>query len=266
MLADPLDQLHLFLRCQLYCGLNNISQGDVVKSNEAVVIHVGEKSHNELTVHTVGNATMPWNRISEVLDLEGSLQPRREEATKRRNERSKSRKDQNVELHWSDAYRRSKWEPDWQRVLLCQEYWVHFAVESSPDVCSKVVHRADEVVVSHEHIREEDTEDDREDPRANEALYCLLWGQLNELSASESYTTKVCEDVVANDKGNWQKEPDHPFEDVVHNKMRLDNDKIERHMRPCKLGELESVVAGLKGCDEENEAYREPVSIAPRWL
>lgn len=139
---------------------------------------------------------------------------------------------------------------------MCQEYWVHFAVKSSPDVCSKVVHRADEVVVSHEHIREEDTEDDREDPRANEALYCLLWGQLNELSASESYTTKVCEDIVANDKGNWQKEPDHPFEDVVHNKMRLDDDKIERHMCPCKLGELESVVAGLKGCDEENETYR----------
>lgn len=36
--------------------------------------------------------------------------------------------------------------------------------------------------------------------------------------------------------------------------MRLYDDQIESHMRPCKLGKLESVVALLEGSDEEDEA------------
>lgn len=36
--------------------------------------------------------------------------------------------------------------------------------------------------------------------------------------------------------------------------MRLHYDKVEGHVGPCELGELETVVAATKGADEEDEA------------
>lgn len=37
--------------------------------------------------------------------------------------------------------------------------------------------------------------------------------------------------------------------------MSLNDDQVESHMRPGKLGELEPVVTFLEGADEKDEAY-----------
>lgn len=37
--------------------------------------------------------------------------------------------------------------------------------------------------------------------------------------------------------------------------MRLHNDEVQCHVRPCKVGELELIVAGLERGNEEDESF-----------
>ena len=112
----------------------------------------------------------------------------------------------------------------------------------------------DEIFVSHKHVGYGETKDDGTDPRAYETLHSLLGRQLDELSAAKGDATYVREDVVGDDQTCRQEEPYHAFEDIVHNEMRLDYDEVKRHVGPCELGELETVMAFLKGAYEEHEA------------
>ena len=83
----------------------------------------------------------------------------------------------------------------------------------------------------------------------------LLRTNLNKLRAAESDTTDVCEYVVGDDKTDWQEEPDHALEDVVHDEVRLHNDQVKSHVGPGELSELELVVALLERANEEHEAW-----------
>jgi hypothetical protein len=83
----------------------------------------------------------------------------------------------------------------------------------------------------------------------------LLRADLNKLRATESDTADVCEDVVGDDETDWQEEPDHALENVVHDKVRLHNDQVEGHVGPGELGELELVVTLLERANEEHKAW-----------
>ena len=76
---------------------------------------------------------------------------------------------------------------------------------------------------------------------------------LNQLRPPKRDSTDVGEDIIGNDQAHRQEEPDHAFEDIVHDEVGLDDDQVERHMGPGELGELETVVALLEGADEEDE-------------
>lgn len=102
---------------------------------------------------------------------------------------------------------------------------------------------------------EEDAEKDGHDPGAQETLHRLLRGQLNQLGAAKSDAADVGEDVVGDDEGGGEEEPDQAIEDVVHNKVRLADDQEQCHVRPDELGELELEVAALEGANEEDEAW-----------
>ena len=117
------------------------------------------------------------------------------------------------------------------------------------------VNGADKVFALHQNVREEEAKDDGHDPGTNKALDGLLRGQLNELGAAKRDTADVGEDVVGDDERGGEKEPDHALEDVVHNEVGLHNDQVQSHMGPCELGELELVVTGVEGGDEEDEAW-----------
>lgn len=66
------------------------------------------------------------------------------------------------------------------------------------------------------------------------------------MGTAESDAADVGEDVVGDDEGYGEEEPDHAFENVVHDEVGLDDDEVEGHVCPCELGELESVVAFLQ--------------------
>lgn len=136
-----------------------------------------------------------------------------------------------------------------------REDGVGCAFESCPEVGAEVIDRADEVFVSHEDICHEEAEDDGANPGADEAFDGFLGGQLDELGTAKGDAADVGEDVIGDDQADGEEEPDHAFEDVVHDEMGLYHDQVESHVCPAELGELEAVVALFKGADEEDEAH-----------
>lgn len=116
------------------------------------------------------------------------------------------------------------------------------------------VNRANKVLGSHHQVDEDQSPKDRHDPGADETLHRLLGGQLDELRTTKGDTADVGKDVVGDDESGGDEEPDHALEDVVHDEVGLEDDEVQGHVRPGEVGELELVVAGLEGCDEEDEA------------
>ena len=88
------------------------------------------------------------------------------------------------------------------------------------------VYGADEVFVPHQHIGHSKTKDDCAYPGAHESFHGLFWRKLDELCFAESNTADVGEDVVRDDEGCWEKEPDHALEYIVHDEMGLDDDQV----------------------------------------
>lgn len=94
-------------------------------------------------------------------------------------------------------------------------------------------------------MREQDAEENGKYPCANEAFHRLLGRQLDQLSPAEGDAADVGEDIVGDDKGSRQEEPDHALENIVHDEVGLHDDQEEGHVRPCELGELELEMTSL---------------------
>lgn len=108
------------------------------------------------------------------------------------------------------------------------------------------IDRADKVAIADQDICHRVTEYDGENPGPDKTFNCLFGRELDELCTAEGDAANVGEDVIGNDQGRGQEEPNHALEDVVHDKMRLHDDQVERHMRPCELCELKAIVAFLQ--------------------
>ena len=119
------------------------------------------------------------------------------------------------------------------------------------------IHWAYKVLVSHQYVRHGKSEDDRTNPRSDEALNSLLRRELDELGTAEGNATNVGENVVGNNQGCWEEKPDHPLENVVHDEMGLYDDQVKSHVRPSELGELEAVVTFFKRTNKEDEPCKE---------
>ena len=115
------------------------------------------------------------------------------------------------------------------------------------------VYWADEILVPHQNVRHDKTEDDCTYPRADETLDSLLGRKLNELGTTEGNATDVGENVISNDQGCWEEKPDHSLENVIHDEMGLYDNEVEGHMRPGKLGKLEAVMTFLQRANKEHE-------------
>lgn len=74
--CHALDELNLLIWAQTRnSSLKNASNIDLVKSDKSVVVHVRKEAHDELAVHAIRHATVSWNRVTEILDLEAAFQP-----------------------------------------------------------------------------------------------------------------------------------------------------------------------------------------------
>ena len=192
MLAYSLHEFHLFFRAQSCDSrFNDTTQRHFVNGDEAVIVHIRKEAHNELAIHSIRNSTMTWNGVAEVLNLEGTLETRCEETTKRGDEGRKGSKNKDVDLHWSHRERLGEWEPNWKVVGTRKEHRVWSALEASPDVRAQIlilvstgmsrllessyVDRTDEVLVSHQDIGHANSKDDSKNPSAHKSFHRLLW-------------------------------------------------------------------------------------------
>lgn len=89
---------------------------------------------------------MSWNRVAEILDLEGAFDSRGEEATEGCDERGKRREEEDMELDWGDgdgcgeavALGPRSWN-EGDVVGMWVEDRVRFAVEACPEVCAEIL-------------------------------------------------------------------------------------------------------------------------------
>jgi hypothetical protein len=73
------------------------------------------------------------------------------------------------------------------------------------------VHRADHIIESREICPPENTENHGAEECANETLKGLLWGELDERGSTNGDTPDIGEDIVTNDEGCGDPEPDEAF-------------------------------------------------------
>ncbi|KAJ8104906.1 hypothetical protein OPT61_g10502 [Boeremia exigua] len=193
-------------------GLDDAADGGVVGGDEAAVVEKRDRAHDELAVEAVRHAAVAGDRVAKVLNLEGV-------GDGEVGGEAFGNKGDGVGLRGEDG--------------------VGVAFEAGEDVGAQVVDGADEVLVLAQEVRGQHAPDDGEEPGAQEALPGLLGGDLDQLVAAKGDAAEVGEDVVGDDHGDGQDEPDEALEDVVDDKVGLADDEEEGHVGPGELGELE---------------------------
>lgn len=145
VLRQNFDHLHLLLRCEAsHCRLDDSTNGRVVDGNEARIVEERNRAHDELTIHTIGHASVSRNGVAKILDLESALQSRGKEATEGRNERGKRGEDEDVELnrHDIEGSRNGKARRnEGQRIVARHEDGVGPALKASVNVCAEILNR-----------------------------------------------------------------------------------------------------------------------------
>lgn len=175
--GEKLDELDLFFRCKAGDGgFEDRSRRRLVDGDEALVVHEGKEAHDELAIHAVSHAAVARDRITKVLDVEGALETRCEEATEGSDERCKGGHHKDVELHRRDADGGRQVGPvrrdEGQLVSVRDEDRIRVAFKTSEDVGSEIVDRADEVLGAHEHVGHGEAKQNGKDPCTNEACKC----------------------------------------------------------------------------------------------
>lgn len=144
MLAQPLDNLDLISRTEAGDSLlQHTSNGYMIHSDKAGIVHESEEAHDELAIHAICHTTVTGDGITKVLNVERALQTRSEEASKGGDERGEGCKDEDVELHGSHL--EACWnvrpcrEVDGKGVGVGDEHWVWVALEAGEDVGTKIL-------------------------------------------------------------------------------------------------------------------------------
>lgn len=164
-----------------------------------------------------------------------------------------------MKLYWHYVKRAGDGDAFWhegKRIIARNKDRVGLALKARINVGTEVIDWTDEVLVAGGEVGENNTPKDGEEPRAKKPLPCLLGRNLNQWCAPKCDATEVGKNIVCDDHGRGQDEPDEALENVVDDEMGLTDNEKQGHVCPGKLGELKLVVAFLQGGDEEDESYR----------
>lgn len=202
--------------------------------------------------------------MSKVLDIECPFETGSEEPAKRRNKRSETRHEEQMNLIRSVRDRRHR-APNQRRQehpcrrrdlpVLPHENGVWFACDGDVECAdAKVPDGTDHVVEAHEEGAPDDGEDDGAEKCADEPFDGLLWGEFDEGSAADGDSPDVGEDVVADDEGGGDPEPDHAFEDVVDDEVAIVSSERVHIKREKDQGRyLETTMSMRVMCTQQNK-------------
>lgn len=97
--------------------------------------------------------------------------------------------------------------------------WIRRAVHIAPCVDTEVMHGTNHVVELTEERAPHDGEDHCAYKRADETFHCFLWRELDERGAAHGNPTDVRKDVIADDEGRGDEEPDEALQKVVYDEV-----------------------------------------------
>ena len=136
-------------RESLYRHLNHTAHALSVHGDEALIVHEGEETHDELAIHAVRDATVTGNGLAKVFDLEGTFEAGGEEAAEGRDQGGEGCEDEDVELHRGDVegVGVEGEEDGGEGVGLRDEDRVGGAGEAGEDVCAEVLGECKRVLI-----------------------------------------------------------------------------------------------------------------------
>mmetsp|Transcript_65346 Transcript_65346/g.160900 ORF Transcript_65346/g.160900 Transcript_65346/m.160900 type:complete len:502 (-) Transcript_65346:144-1649(-) len=265
---QAVEQLLLLVRVQQVHLRQDLGHGRVRLECESGSIYSDEDRHDDLAVHAVGDAPVPRDEVPKVLDLEGALEARREEAPEGRHERGEDRQIQAIPHEGRKEYfvpQPQRVDPRQRRRPLQPHGYAHgdrgdevgvpLAPKIGEQLESELLLGADHVLEVPQQVPAPQREDDRRQERPEEALPGLLRGELDERGLAPEAPEDVGIDIVPDDEADGDKEPDHPVVHVVDHARRRHDDHEEGHVRPPELCELVLVRALLELEDEGAEAH-----------
>lgn len=113
-----------------------------------MVINIGEEAHDELAVHAVRHATVAGDRVTKVLDFEGTLEAGSKETTEGSDEGGKGGKDKGMHMQRlkgdGEGSSLGQEKVIGELVGARDENGVDVALEAGEDVGSEIVDGADE--------------------------------------------------------------------------------------------------------------------------
>ena len=83
------------------------------------------------------------------------------------------------------------------------------------------MHGADHVIELTEKSAPHDGENDCTQKGADETLDCFLRRELDKRCTAHGDATDVCEDIITDDEGCGDKEPDQALENIVHDEVAI---------------------------------------------
>jgi hypothetical protein len=115
--------------------------------------------------------------------------------------------------------------------------------------------RTDHIFILGEEPSDPAPNDNRTNPSSNESLDRLLGRKTNKGRPSPNHAANIGKDIVCDDETNRKKEPNESLENGVDNKVGLENDKEEGHVRPAELGELICIRPRCQRHHEKHKSY-----------
>jgi hypothetical protein len=115
--------------------------------------------------------------------------------------------------------------------------------------------RTDHVLILGEEPSDPTPNNNRTNPSPYESLYRLLGRKTNKRRPSPNHATNIGKDIICDDEADGKKEPNESLENGVDDKVSLENDKEEGHVRPAELGELICIRPRRQRHHEKHKSY-----------
>lgn len=213
--------------------------------DEASNVYINESGHEVLAVKSVHNATVTWDGVGKILDLEGSLEAAGKEATKGSHNGGERGQSDAVDLEWVETHcgpSGGRLQDTGKGIVLELEKVRRLTVHLETVGVIVKLHRTHKVAAASHHIGEHDAKHNGGEESTDETLPCLFRRQLDERGAAEEKAKHVGHNVITDHTGNWHNEPDHPFKQVVNDKVRLSHHNQQCDMGPTKHIKLKAVM------------------------
>lgn len=231
--------------------------------DESGVVDINEESNEELAVHAIGDTTMSRDELVKVLLLESALHGGSEETTEGRNDGREESGDHHVQLDGLDSQitndggeereARGRGGDKLRDGLRRKER----SNGASMGRGSQLRGRATEPIELSKETSRDEGDNDGDDSGTKETFPGLIGRQLGQRTvnklASKGHADKVGHNIVTDDHGVGQHEPEEAVINVDRNNARLNDNAQEGHQHPGQLTELvlDSVLA--KRRDEQQE-------------